>query len=213
MIPSGNQKVYIVLFVTDIMPKKLKKVELVILTEAYQKVLSWFFSFPNIEMSLNELSSDLEISKTTAKKIVEILAGEGFLIKKIYGKTWRITCNKDHPYNYTRKIAFNLEMVYEAYLKGLKEAILKNVGSLGSVILFGSYRKGDDTEKSDIDIAVEVFNNQDIEIIELGIISQFGYRKDIPVNLYIFSRNKVDLNLFSNIVNGIVIEGFLEVRT
>jgi len=194
------------------MVKKLKKIELMELNEAYQKVLYWFFSFPNLETGLNNLSSDLKISKTTAKKIIEMLVKEGFLSKKVYGKTWRITCNLNHIYNMTSKISFNLAMVYGAYYNGLRDAILNIVGNAKSIILFGSYRKGDDNEKSDIDIAVEVLDNKDIRIIEAGIISKFGFRKNVKINLHIFSKNKVDFNLFSNIVNGILLEGFLEVK-
>ena len=73
------------------MVEKLKKTELMELNEAYQKVLYWFFSFPNLETGLNDLASDLKISKTTAKKIINALFEEEFLNKKVYGKTWRIT--------------------------------------------------------------------------------------------------------------------------
>jgi len=192
----------------------LKKIELMELNEAYQKVLYWFFSFPNMETGLNDLSLDLKISKTTAKKIINALVEEGFLNKNIYGKTWRITCNLDHPYNSTTKISFNLAMIYGAYYGGLRDHILKIVGNAKSIVLFGSYRKGDDNEESDVDIAVEVTDDDDdeVRIVELGAIPEFGFRKNVKINLHIFSRNKVDLNLFSNIANGIVLEGFLEVR-
>jgi len=194
------------------MVKKLNKIELMELNEAYQKVLYWFFSFPDIETGLNNLASDLNISKTTAKKIINNLVKEGFLNKKIYGKTWRITCNINHIYNSTTKISFNLAMVYHAYYGRMKDQILKIVGNSKSIVLFGSYRKGDDNDKSDIDIAVEVTGNEDVRIVELCAISRFGFRNNVKVNLHIFSRNKVDLNLFSNIANGIVLEGFLEVH-
>ena len=100
-------------------------------------------------------------------------------------------------------------MVYES---GILQEIHRRIPNLKAVILFGSYRKGDDTEKSDIDIAVEVAGDQEIKIESLGILQTFGYRKDVQVNLHIFSRNKIDINLFSNIANGILLEGFLEVR-
>ena len=89
--------------------------------------------------------------------------------------------------------------------------IYEKVGNAKAIILFWSYRKGDDNEKSDIDIAVEVIGNQDLKIVNLENIHQFGYRKNVPVNLHVFSKNKVDINLFSNIANGIVLAGFLEV--
>lgn len=194
------------------MVEKLKKIKLIELNEAYQKMLYWFFSFPNMETGLNDLAHDLKIAKTTAKKIINKLVEAGFLNKKVYGKTWRITCNLDHEYNLSAKIAFNLAMIYNAYYGGLREHILKNVGNAKSVVLFGSYRKGDDNEKSDIDIAVEVTDDKGVRILELGMIPNFGFRSNVKINVHIFSRNKIDLNLFSNIVNGIVIEGFLEAR-
>jgi len=191
------------------MVKKLKKTGLMGLNEAYLKMLHWFFSFPNIEMSLNDISEELKISKTTAKRIVTQLINEGFLKRSVLGKIWRISCDQSHPYNSTRKVCYNLAMIYESVILKAAHDIIKNPIA---VILFGSYRKGDDTEKSDIDIAVEVLGNEEVKIFELGILPEFGHRKNVLVNLYIFSRNKIDLNLFSNIANGIVLEGFLEVR-
>jgi hypothetical protein len=194
------------------MAKKLSNVELIELNEAYQKILYWFFSFPDSPIGLNDLSSATEISKTTAKRIIAELEKTGFLKKNVYGKTWIITCNKDHVFNLTKKVVFNLAMVFDAYYSGLRDQS-STFGNAQAVVLFGSYRKGDDTEKSDVDIAVEVTNNTDLKIIQLGVIPQFGYRKNVPINMHIFSRNKIDINLFSNIANGIVLEGFLEVRT
>ena len=81
-----------------------------------------------------------------------------------------------------------------------------------NIILFGSYRKGDDDERSDIDIAVEVLGDEEPKIINIGVLNKIGYRNGIKINVYVFSRNKIDLNLFANIANGIGLEGFLEVR-
>lgn len=190
------------------MIKKLGKNELVELNEAYNKVMNWFFSFPDKEMSLTDLSSELVVSKKTANRVVNQLIKEGFLVKEVLGRIWRISCNKDHPYNFTRKIAHNLIAVYES---GILQEIHKKIENPRAIILFGSYRKGDDNEKSDIDIAVEVLGDQAVRIMPLGV-AQIWHRKNVPVNLHIFSRNKIDLNLFANIANGIVLEGFLEVR-
>lgn len=191
------------------MNKKLKKTDLRKLNEAYQKILLWFFSYPAKEISLNDLSTSIKISKTTANRVVGQLVEEGFLKREVLGKIWRISCNQDHLYNYSLKIAFNLRMVYES---GIMQKIHELIKNPRVIVLFGSYRKGDDAEKSDIDIAVEVLDNEELRIVQLGIIQQFGYRDNVTVNIHIFSRNKVDLNLFANIANGIVLEGFLEVR-
>lgn len=189
--------------------QRLKIKELIELNEAYNKTLLWFFSFPDIKIGLNDLSIALKISKNTAKSIVNKLIKKGFLNKEEIGKAWRISCNKDHIYNYSRKIAYNLIMIYESTIL---EEVHKLIENPRAIILFGSYRKGDDTENSDIDIAIEILNDKELKIIELGIIPSFVYRKNVKVNLYIFSRDKIDLNLFSNISNGIILEGFLEVK-
>jgi len=191
------------------MIKKLKNIDPREENESYLKILYWFFSFPNTEISLTDLSSNLKISKTTANKVVLQLEAEGFLKKEVLGRIWRISCNLSHIYNVTRKISYNLDMIYKL---GIIDEIHKTISNPRTIVLFGSYRKGDDNEKSDIDIAVEVFDNKELRIQQLGVLPIFGYRTNVPVNLHIFSRNKVDLNLFANIANGIVLEGFLEVR-
>ncbi len=188
--------------------KKQKEMSLPDLKEAYQKILIWFFTFPTREMGLSDLAKALGISKTTANVTVGRLADEGFLVIKVIGRTWRISCNQAHIYNYSRKIAYNLLTIYESRIL---ENIHKVIQNPRAVIVFGSYRKGDNTEGSDIDVAVEVLGNEDVKVLQLGKIA-VGFRENVPVNLYIFSRNKIDLNLFSNITNGIILEGFLEAR-
>ncbi len=180
------------------------------LNEAYRKVLGWFFSYPNRKIGLNDLSAAVKVSKRNAKKAVLALKDGGFLSVEPIGRIWQISCNPEHPYNYTRRIARNLTLVYES---GILEAVHEVLPNPKAVILFGSYRKGDDNENSDIDVAAEVVGNETLRVVELGVLPEFGYRKNVPVNLHIFSRNKIDINLFANIANGIVLEGFLEVRS
>ena len=179
------------------------------IAQARLKIIYWFFSFPNSEISLNELAQKIGIAKAGASLIVGQLEKEGFLKKQVLGKIWRITCNTSHPYNSIMKIPFNLSLVYQS---GVLNKIREFYPGARAVILFGSDRKGDDNEKSDIDIAVEIIGDKQPEIKRFGTIEELGYRKKVVVNLYVFSREKTDLNLFSNIANGIVLSGFLEAR-
>lgn len=201
---NSTQNVYI-----NMEQKKLKGVKVEELERAYEKGLVYFYAFPRRTIGLTELSKSIKSSKTATKQAVETLVQEGFLIKEVAGKAWILSTNQKHHYALTKKVPYHLDKIYES---GIIEAIHKSIPQARAIILFGSYRWGDDTEESDIDIAVEVLDNRDIEILKLGIVEQLGYRKKVPVNLYIFSRNKIDLNLYANIVNGIVLDGFLEVR-
>lgn len=188
---------------------KFKKVDLSKVNDAYLKVMYWFFAYPDKEISLNELAKLVNISKTTANRIVSQLVKEEFLKVLTFGKVWRISCNQQHKFNNTKKIAYNLGLVYES---GIVEEILKAIPSSRSIILFGSYRKGYDISTSDLDIAVEILGSEETAIFQLGVIPQLGYKQEVKVNILKFTRNKVDLNLFANLCNGIVLYGFLEVR-
>lgn len=170
------------------------------------KIMQWFFAFPEQEFTLTELVRNLNISKTTANKEVKRLEKEGFLKIEVLGNLWRISCNQKHPYNTEKKTPHNLELVYTSQIT---KKILEKYPNARAVILFGSYRKGDDVSTSDLDIAVELLNCK-TSIIEFDKIN-LGYRKDVAVNLTVFSRKNINSNLFTNIANGIVLEGLLEV--
>lgn len=193
----------------EIIKNRPQNIKLLEEQTAIMRVLSWFFAYPSRSLSLSELAKNIEISKTSANKIVNSLVNEGFLRKEVLGKIWRISCNQNHLFNTTIKIPYHLSLIYNS---GIIPEVLKHVPNPRAIILFGSYRKGDDYEKSDVDIAVEILDKEELKIINLGILSELGYRKNVPVNLHIFSRKKIDLNLFSNIANGIIIQGFLEVK-
>ena len=189
--------------------RKLERLKELKIKESYLSIIYWFFAYPNIGITLSDLASNLNISKTKARKIVLELANRGFLMKEELGRLWRISCDKNHIYNYTIKVSYNLWLVY---MNNLVYEVRKKIPNARAIILFGSYRKGDDDENSDIDLAVEVLGNEDPKIEQFSIIPQLGYRKNIKVNLYVFSRKNIDLNLFNNIANGIILDGFLEVR-
>ncbi|MBS3152284.1 nucleotidyltransferase domain-containing protein [Candidatus Woesearchaeota archaeon] len=186
-----------------------KSTKVDVLERTYDKCLVWFYANPSRRIGLTELAKLIQSSKTATKQVVEGLINENFLHREIAGKSWIIYCDPRHVYLITRKMPYHLSKIYQS---GVIEAVRKAVPQARSIILFGSYRNGTDIETSDIDIAVETLDNNDLEIRQLGIIGELGYRKDVVVNIHIFSRNKIDLNLFANIANGIILDGFLEVR-
>jgi len=188
----------------------LKNVNVETLERTLDKCLVWFYAYPRTKIGLTDLAKYIKSSKTATKQVVESLIRVQFLNRDIIGKAWLLSVNQKHSYFITKKIPYNLSLVYES---GILEVVYKKLPSPRAVILFGSYRWGTDVEESDIDVAVEVIDNHELQVVRLGIIEQLGYRKNVPVNLHIFSRNKINLNLFANIANGIVLDGFLEVRT
>ncbi len=178
------------------------------LERALDKILEWFFAYPEEETGLTELCSSIGISKSNGSTIIENLHKEGLLEIRTFGRVWRIKLNREHTSFLKRKIPSNLKHVYES---GIIEWIQEHHPEGRAIILFGSYRKGDDISTSDVDIAVEVLGRKTLDIQSL-LIQSLGYRKNVPCSIHFFSRKTVDLNLFANIANGIVLYGFLEVK-
>ena len=172
------------------------------------KIANFFFDFPSGEFTFNEVCKRTGTSKTTAKRVIEHFLQNGLINRKIIGKLWLLTANRKSKSFLRSKIAHNFGLILK---EDMIDAIRQQYLQAKAIILFGSYRKGDDVESSDVDIALEVAGNKEMQIIKFANID-IGYRKSVPVNLHIFSRNKIDINLFSNIANGFVLEGFLEVR-
>lgn len=179
------------------------------LPESYRKALYYFFSFPEQPTSLNDLSRKIKSSKTATKIAAVRLINEGFLKKEVVGNAWRLSANQKDQFMVTRKIPYNLELIYGS---GIIAKIYSKIPEAHAIILFGSYRWGTDNEKSDIDIGVEILGNKALKIETLIVFENLGFRKNVKVNLHIFSRAKIDLNLFTNIANGIVLDGLLEVH-
>ncbi|RLI96702.1 MAG: hypothetical protein DRO96_02470 [Candidatus Aenigmatarchaeota archaeon] len=92
------------------------------------------------------------------------------------------------------------------YVSGLVE-FLKVELSNPSIILFGSYAKGEDTERSDIDLYIETPSKKDITLEK--------FEKKLKRNIQIFRHKNLfeikNKDLVNNIINGIVLNGFVEV--
>lgn len=172
--------------------------------DPYFKVIALFFSFPERCFQLNQIVKLARVSKINANKIVNTLFKQEFITKEIIGKSWQVKCEKSHKFNKTKKIPYNLWLVYES---GILEQIKSKIGAYKSIILFGSYRKGDDTENSDLDIAIQSFTESKHEINEFCLIKNLGYRQNVEVSLHIFSNKNINKYLLDNIKNGVTLEG------
>lgn len=178
------------------------------ITAAEIRIRNWFFDFPDKEFSFNEICEQTDTSKTTASIVVQNLIAKGWATKQVIGKLWRLSANMSNMRFKHYKIVHNLELIYGT---NVLEYIQTNYPMPRAIVLFGSYRKGDDISTSDIDLAVEIPGTQGI-ITQEAAIDILGYRKNVKINIHTFSRQTVDINLFNNIANGIVLSGFLEVK-
>lgn len=170
------------------------------------KVAEVFFKEPTQEHYLKEISRKAKVSHTVVKKHLDELTRESIIKKTVQKRGSRnfpvYAANINGGAYRKEKRHYNLHNIG---FYGLKE-YLSNKLMPKTIVLFGSYARGEDTEESDIDIFVEC-KKQDIKLEQ--------YEKYNGLNRKIQLHFKKDFKKFpremkNNIINGIVLRGYLE---
>lgn len=153
------------------------------------------------KLSQREIAKLLEVSPTAISKIVKRLK-EKRLVKIEKTKTINfVSFNREEPRAIEIKRVENLKSIY---LSGLSDYLEEQFAG-STIILFGSFSKGEDTKTSDIDIAVIGRKNK---MLELEPYEKMLHRK-INVNSY-DSWKSVHKHLKNNILSGILLHGGVE---
>ncbi|MBS3075280.1 nucleotidyltransferase domain-containing protein [Candidatus Pacearchaeota archaeon] len=174
-----------------------------------QRIMEILFRFPDREFSLSELAKLSKVAKTNVGLMLENLQKLDFIEITKLSNLWRIKANQRNWGFIKSKIVYNLNFVYQS---GLVEFLIGYFKNPKSIILFGSFGKGEDMSNSDIDIAIENDETKSYEIIGLRELSEFEKAIDRKIQIHIFNRKEIDIHVFNNIANGIVLFGFLEVK-
>ncbi len=174
-----------------------------------QRVLSVLFCYPDKEFSLSDLAKEAHVAKPHISVILKALEKLDFIKITKLTKIWRIKANQENENFIRGKIIYNLHFVYHS---GLLEYLTEYFENPRAIILFGSFRKGDDISISDIDIAIESDAEKEYETKSLNELSEFEKYIKRKIQIHLFHRNTIDIHIFNNIANGIVLQGFLEVK-
>jgi predicted nucleotidyltransferase len=200
-------------------PYSLKKEQkLYNIETARQKVIEFLFRYPEKEFSLSDLAKEAGVAKANIGIIINEFTEGGLIEVEKLTKIWRIRANMRNPDFINGKILSNLSQIYNSNFVAFLNDYF---GNPKTIVLFGSYRKGEDSSISDIDIAIE---SDEIKGYKTGNLRDFlckKLRQDVEkfeddigrkIQIHLFNRKSVDLNVFNNIANGIVLSGFLEVK-
>jgi len=114
---------------------------------------------------------------------------------------WSIEFNKDNQKAIELKRVENLQMIYESGLA----RFLQNSFPGATIILFGSYSRGEDVQTSDVDIAVIGLKGKKNNELNLTIFERL-LQKKIIINFY-HSFKEIHKHLKENILNGIILSG------
>ena len=192
-------------------PIVTKKYLKLLIETSRQRVLEVLFKYPDTEFSLSDLAREAGVAKAHIGEILDELSSMGIMQITKLSKIWRIKANLQNWVFIKSKIVYNLNFIYQS---GLVEFLNETYGNPKSIVLFGSFRHGEDISNSDIDIAIDKDEFEKYESIRLVNRELIEIEKEIGRNIHIhqYNRKNVDINVFNNIANGIVLSGFLEVK-
>src|SRR3989338_857847 len=169
-------------------------------TTLEQEIFSLLCIRAGEKLSQRELAKILRVSPTAVSNSMKKLRGSN-LVKVEKTKTINfVSFNRDHQAAGDLKRVENLKNMYLSWLSDYLEHELAGA----TVILFGSYSRGEDTVASDIDIAVIGRKGKPLDIEEH---EKKLFRK---INVNFFDSWKIEQNLRNNILNGIVLHGGIE---
>ena len=190
-------------------PRVIKENHKIFLETAYSRIIDVITTYPEKEFSLSDLAKSAHVAKQNMGKLIDVLKQEEFITVEKLETIWRIRANRESTAFKTHKRIRNFVNLQRS---GVTDILNKKYGNPKAIIFFGSYRKGEDLSTSDIDIAIDDDKNRSYTITrikELEKEEKYLHRK---IQIHLFDRKTVDINVFNNIANGIVLTGFLEVR-
>ncbi|MFH1591033.1 MAG: nucleotidyltransferase domain-containing protein [archaeon] len=173
------------------------------LTSLQQEILRLMFVKSGNLLNQRQIANILNVTQPAVKKALPGLEKLEFIkIKQDkMTKRWAIELNRSNSKVMQLKRVDNLKQFYES---GSADYLEEEYAG-GTIILFGSYSRGDDIFNSDIDIAVI---GRREKIIELSKFEKMLERK-ININFY-KSFKDIHKNLLDNLCNGIVLSGGIE---
>ena len=174
-----------------------------------QNIMAVLFRHPEKEFSLSDLAKEACVAKANIGVILSEFSDTGLITIEKLSKIWRIRANLSSQFYRSSKIVYNLNFACNS---GIVEYLVDRFNNPKALILFGSFRKGEDLSGSDIDIAIESYEAKGYETLALNEISGFEKIIGRKIQIHLFTRKDVDVGVFNNIANGIVLWGFMEVR-
>ena len=170
------------------------------LTNLQQKILRLLFIKAGSSLNALTIAKRLNVSQPAVSKALPELLNEDLIKLDKNKETGRLSIElnrENYKIGQLKKID-NLKLIYES---GFADFIEKEFAG-ATVILFGSYSRGDDNINSDIDIAVIGRKDKKINIEKFEVILE----RKININFY-DSFKEIHKNLKENIFNGIILVG------
>lgn len=160
------------------------------------KVIKKLFEKPRYGFHIRELARMTGLNPNTISNIIKKIEQSGLVETEKKKNIVEIRLNYENKQTNYLKRVYNLKEFYDS---GVLEFLIKF--DPRSVVLMGSYSRGEDIEKSDIDI---VFVGECDKKINLDKFEKILKKK---IHLIIAKTEEMSEEFFNNLINGIVVYG------
>ena len=165
------------------------------------KAMKLFFDSPGAKFHIREIARLTGLSAPGVSKIVRRLKKEGLLLSEKNYLMENVFASKNEKFLRLKR-CYNLLNIYES---GLVEFLQQEYEEPEAIVLFGSYAKGEDSSKSDIDIAVFTNKTKDVRL------AGFERKTGRAINLYTIRADECKKEFLNSLANGIVLYGYQRV--
>ena len=168
-----------------------------------ERIKEYFFLNPTAKMRVRQLERMLKLPLPSVIRYCKELQKEGLLKKENISGIFAYSADRTLQSYLLEKRLFNIRLIFESGLIGYLTREYANP----TIVLFGSYQRGEDIEASDIDLYIETPKKQNFSLE--------GFEKTLHRKIQVFNYTNIkkipNPHLANNIINGITLNGFLRV--
>jgi len=171
--------------------------------EKINRILKLFFENPTGSFHLREIAHLTGVSPATVSRKLKILVSSKFL-KVVRSKPiFEVKANLDLREFVEAKKNHNIKVLIES---GILDFLIQKYNHPEAIILYGGYAKGEDIEKSDVDIAI-ITSKKLAPPLE-------KFEKELKRRIHLLEINydEIKPTLMNNLANGVILFGYLKVK-
>lgn len=189
------------------MLQKKDKKKILFFRESVFKIARLIFNWPNKTFHIRMLEKETEFSTTAVIDSINELKRYNIITIEKTPLTTNIKADlNSEAYRFYKKI-FNL---YRLERYSFVDNLITTLNNPEAIILFGSFARGEDVEKSDVDILI-ISKNKTVPLNK-KLINLTEKELNRKINIHILnSLEKSSIEFKNSVANGIVLYGYLKV--
>lgn len=163
------------------------------------RVMKLFFDAPEKKFHVRQIARLTQLSAPGVSKIVARLKKEGLLSSESTGLVENVFAAKTGQFLHLKR-CYNMMAIHES---GLIDLLREEYEEPEAIVLFGSFGRGDDASKSDIDMAIVTSKSKELDLKKIEAL--LGRK----LNIYEIKIRECKKEFLNNLANGVVLYGYL----